>query len=140
MSILILIIFIFLNPFAKLIFLFNFTFQSNLKFIWYLNFDPDYFNCYLLILLLNWFFFSILSLNIWLIENWVSYFVFQIWYFRSNDLSHEFEKLTRVFFKRLYNSLYFFIKLFKSYDLDRGFGGISRVNSALIIEVISLSC
>jgi hypothetical protein len=110
MSILILIIFILLNSFAKLNFLFNFTFQSNLKFIWYLNFDPDSFNCYLLILLLNWFFFSISSLNIWLIENWVSCFFIQIWYFRSNDLGHEFEKLTRVFFfkKRLYNSLYFF--------------------------------
>jgi len=46
MSILILILFIFLNPFAKLIFLFNFTIQSNLKFIWYLNFDPHSFNCY----------------------------------------------------------------------------------------------
>jgi len=46
MSILILIFLIFWGPLAKLIFLFNFTLQSNVKFILYFNFVSHSFNCY----------------------------------------------------------------------------------------------
>jgi hypothetical protein len=65
----------FLGPFAKLIFFFNFTFQSNINFILYFNFDFHSFNCYF------FYFFCIIeirflisSFNIWLIENWTSWF------------------------------------------------------------------
>jgi hypothetical protein len=36
--------------------------------------------------------------------------------------------------------LIFFIRLFYSHDLGREFGGISRVDSTLLIMIISLLC
>ena len=44
---------IFLGSFAKLIFLCNFTLQSNIIFILYFNFDHHSFNCYFLNFLYN---------------------------------------------------------------------------------------
>jgi len=63
----------FLGPFAKLIFLFNFTFQSHINFILYFNFDFHSFNCYFFFCIIE-IRFSISSFNIWLIENWTSWF------------------------------------------------------------------
>ena len=39
-------LFYFFCPIAKLIFLYKFTFLLNINFIWYLNFDLHFFNCY----------------------------------------------------------------------------------------------
>ena len=44
----------FFCPFTKLIHLFNFTIQSNIKFILYFNFDNHFSNFYFWILLYNW--------------------------------------------------------------------------------------
>jgi len=51
-----LILLIFFVPYAKFIFLFNFTLQANIKFIVYFNFHPHSFNSFRLfcILLYNW--------------------------------------------------------------------------------------
>jgi len=43
------------------------------------------------------------------------------------------------FFKKNYNSLYFFIELFQTHDLGCRFGEISRFGSTLIIVVIGLA-
>jgi hypothetical protein len=80
--------------FIKVIFLFNFTLQSNIKFILYFNLNSHSFNCYFLlwILLYNWKKIPI-SFKIWLIENCASWF-FQITCFEFNESGYEFEKLT----------------------------------------------
>jgi hypothetical protein len=59
---LIFILLIFLGPLDKFIFLFDFTLESNIKFILYIKFDRYSFK-YFFILLLNGFFFSISSFN-----------------------------------------------------------------------------
>jgi hypothetical protein len=79
LSILILIILtvFFQVHYSKLIFHFIFTLQSNIKFIFYFNFNRYSFNFFNHFVLLKFFFFAILSFNIWLIENW-SLMVFPI--------------------------------------------------------------
>jgi len=109
MTILILIILSIFGPFTKLIFLFNFTLQSNIKFILFFNFDPHSFKCYFFnpFTKLKFFFQSHHSIFDWLKIRFHGFFRFDV--FGSNDLSHKFEKLTQFFFKqRLYNSLFFY--------------------------------
>jgi len=53
MWIMVLICLTYFFSFAKLVFIFNFTLQSNKKLILFFNFDPHYFNCYFKILLNN---------------------------------------------------------------------------------------
>jgi len=89
--------------FAKLIFLFNLTFQSNIKLLLYFNFHPRSFNCYFFVFnpFYNWnYFFNFILQH--LIENWVTLF-FQIICFRSKDLDSRFEKLIRfdIFLKKI---------------------------------------
>jgi hypothetical protein len=123
----------FLDHFVKLIFLFIFTTHSKIHFffIFYVTFDS-----FILVLLLNLIFFSILSFNIRLIENPNLWF-FQIWCLGSNNSGHSFEKLMRVnidfFLKKLYLAI-------SSYDMGGMFDNIIRVSSTLITRITSLSC
>jgi hypothetical protein len=126
--------------FAKLIFLFNFTLKSNIKLIWYLNFDLHSFNCCFCnpLIKLKFFFKFHLSIFYWLRIG--LHDLFQIGCFGSNDLGHAFEKLTWFFLKWLYNSFLFFYQLISIlWSRPQIFRDI-LVGSIVITRIICLSC
>jgi hypothetical protein len=129
-----------MGPFAKLIFLFNFTLKSNIKFIWYLNFDLHFFNfCFCNPLIKLKFFFKFhLSIFYWLRIGFHDFF--QIGCFGSNDLGHAFEMLTWFFLKWLYNSFLFFYQFIPIlWSGSRIFRDI-LIGSIVITRIICLSC
>jgi len=71
----------FFIPFTKVIFLFNFTFQSQIYscpliyFVFQFLYSSNYYFSW--ILLYNWFFFSISSCNVWFAQDWI-FMIFSI--------------------------------------------------------------